>query len=107
MEEKELQEKEQALTERENALNERENALNEREETLKADKEDTAGLVKQVKDEYEEKLLKQHDKYEERIKSREEVIKQLLSGNGNANEPKENVIIDKINARRIAQSKKW
>ena len=107
MEEKELQEKEQALTERENALNERENALNEREETLKADKEDTAGLVKQVKDEYEEKLLKQHDKYEERIKSREEVIKQLLSGNGNANEPKENVIIDKINAHRIAQAKKW
>ena len=107
MEEKELQEKEQALTERENALNERENALNEREETLKADKEDTAGLVKQVKDEYEEKLLKQHDKYEERIKSREEVIKQLLSGNGNANEPQENVIIDKINARRVAQTKKW
>lgn len=107
MEEKELQEKEQALTERENALNERENALNEREETLKADKEDTAGLVKQVKDEYEEKLLKQHDKYEERIKSREEVIKQLLSGNGDANEPKENVIIDKINARRVAQAKKW
>jgi len=107
MEEKELQEKEEALNTRENELNERENKLNEREEALKADKEDTGNLVKQVKDEYESKLLKQHDKYEERLKEREKVIKQLLSGNGDADKPKDNVIIDKINARRNAQNKKW
>lgn len=106
MNEQELQEKETKLNERENELNERETKLKEREEEINANKEDTQNLVKQVKDEYEAKLLKQHDKYENRIQEREKVIKQLLSGNGDANKPK-NTIIDKINARRSAQCKKW
>lgn len=96
-----------SLNERETQLNKRENELNEREAELKDKESDTQKLVKQVKDEYEAKLLKQHDKYEERLQEREKVIKQLLSGNGDANKPTENVIIDKINARRSAQNKKW
>lgn len=107
MNEEELKKFEEDLKKREAELNERENELNEREAEMKASQEDTAKLVKQVKDEYEAKLLKQHDAYEKRLKEREEVIKQLLSGSGDANKPQGNAIIDKINARRIAQAKKW
>lgn len=105
--EAELTEKENGLVERENKLNERENGLNEREEKLNDKKADADEIVKSVKAEYEDKLLKQHDKYEERITERNKVIKQLLAGNGEANEPKGNPIVDKINARRTAQLKKW
>lgn len=107
MNEEELKKFEEDLKKRETELNEREAELNEREAEAEASKEDTAKLVKQVKDEYETKLLKQRDAYEKRLKEREEVIKQLLSGSGDANKPQGNIIIDKINARRIAQAKKW
>ena len=84
-----------------------EEELKKREEELNEHKEDAQALVKQVKDEYENKLSKQRISYEKRLKEREDVIKQLLSSDGNANKPNENIIIDKINARRIAQNKKW
>ena len=84
-----------------------EETLKKREEELNEHKEDAQTLVKQVKDEYEAKLTKQRIAYEKRLKEREDVIKQLLSGDGDANKPSDNVIIDKINARRIAQNKKW
>ena len=107
MSEEELQQKENELNEREAKLNERENALNEREADLESHKNDTENLIKQVKEEYEAKMLKQHDAYEARLKEREKVIKQLLSGDSDANKTETNIIIDKINARRIAQAKKW
>ena len=106
MNEEQLKQKETELNEREASLNERENALNEREETLNEKETDTQALVKQVKDEYEAKLLKLTNKYEERLNEREKVIKQLLSGDGDANKPKP-TLIDAINARRSAQNKKW
>lgn len=95
------------LKERETELNKREADLKAREEALNEEKADTQALVKQVKDEYEAKLLKQRDAYEKRLQEREKVIKQLLSNDGDANKPQENLIIDKINARRKAQNKKW
>ena len=107
MTEEELKAKEEALKEREAQLNERENGLNEKEAEINEHKEDASTIVKQVKDEYEGKLLKQHDKYEAKLQERNNVIKQLLSGDSDANKPKPNVIIDKINARRTAQLKKW
>ena len=99
MNEEELKAKEEELKQREDNLTERETALNESQE-------DAGKLVKQVKDEYEEKLLKQRDAYDKRLNEREKVIKQLLSDEGDANNPKP-TIIDKINARRSAQNKKW
>lgn len=98
---------EEELKKREEELNEREASIKEREEELNAHEEDTQTLVKQIKDEYEAKLTKQRVSYEKRLKERQDVIKQLLSDDGNANKSNENVIIDKINARRIAQNKKW
>ena len=107
MNEEELLKLEESLKQKEKDLDARENDIKEREENMQAEKDDTATIVKQVKDEYEEKMLKQRDTYDKRIKERDAVIKQLLSGSGDTNKPHENVIIDKINARRIAQNKKW
>ena len=107
MSEEELKALEETLKKREEELNEREASIKEREEELNEHKEDAQTLVKQVKDEYEAKLTKQRIAYEKRLKEREDVIKQLLSGDGDANKPSDNVIIDKINARRSAQNKKW
>ena len=98
---------EEELKAKEAELTEKDEQLKLREEELQKRNEDIDGLVKQIKDEYDAKLLKQHDAYEKRLKEREDVIKQLLCSDGNANKPNENIIIDKINARRIAQNKKW
>ncbi len=98
---------EEELKAKEEELKTKEEELNAREEELNAHAEDTGALVKQVKDEYDAKLLKQHDAYEKRLKEREAVIKQLLSNDGDANTPPQNTIVDKINARRSAQNKKW
>ena len=98
---------EEELKAKEEELKAKEEELNTREEELNAHAEDTGNLVKQVKDEYEAKMLKQHDTYEKRLKEREAVIKQLLSNDGDADTPPQNTIVDKINARRIAQNKKW
>ena len=98
---------EEELKAKEEELKAKEEELNTREEELNAHAEDTGNLVKQVKDEYEAKMLKQHNTYEKRLKEREAVIKQLLSNDGEANTPPQNTIVDKINARRHAQNKKW
>lgn len=107
MTEQELEALQKELETKQAELDKREADLNKREEALNEEKADTEALVKGVKDEYEKKLLDLTNKYEKRLQEREKVIKQLLSGDGNANKPSENVIIDKINARRSAQNKKW
>ena len=105
MTDEELKQKEQELADKEADLQAKEEALKQREEALAENKEDTQALVKQVKDEYETKVSKLTETYEAKIKERNNVIKQLLS-DGNANTPS-NTIIDKINAHRTAQNKKW
>ena len=107
MNEEELKALQEELKKKQDELDKREADLNKREEALNEEKADTEALVKGVKDEYEKKLLDLTNKYEKRLQEREKVIKQLLSGDGNANKPSENVIIDKINAHRSAQNKKW
>lgn len=107
MNEEELKALHDELKKKQDELDKREADLNKSEEALNEEKADTEALVKGVKDEYEKKLLNLTNKYEKRLQEREKVIKQLLSGDGNANKPSENIIIDKINARRSAQNKKW
>lgn len=107
MNEEELKALQEELKKKQDELDTREADLKEREEALNEEKADTEALVKGVKDEYEKKLLDLTNKYEKRLQERDKVIKQLLSGDGNANKSSENVIIDKINARRSAQNKKW
>lgn len=107
MNEEELKALQDELKKKQDELDKREADLSKNEEALNEEKADTEALVKGVKEEYEKKLLNLTNKYEKRLQEREKVIKQLLSGDGNANKPSENIIIDKINARRSAQNKKW
>ena len=107
MDEEQLKALQKELETKQAELDKREADLNKREEALNEEKADTEALIKSVKDEYDKKLLDLTNKYEKRLQEREKVIKQLLSGDGNANKPSENIIIDKINARRNAQNKKW
>ena len=92
----------------EEELKAKEEELKAKEEELKAKEaelEDTKTLIKELKDGYEEKLVKQEEKYNKKLTEQKDVIKQLLLG-GDANNPLP-TIIDKINARRSAQNKKW
>ena len=72
------------------------------------EKEDVQTLINDVKAQYEEKLLKQHDMYEQRIQERNALIKQLLAGDNK--EEEKDVIqlrIEAINEKRTLQNKKW
>lgn len=66
------------------------------------EKEDFSQAIAEVKASYEEKLAKQKTGYEKKLKEREDVIKQLLTGETTESEPS---IIDKINERRLKQCK--
>ena len=72
------------------------------------EKEDVQTLINDVKAQYEEKLLQQHDTYEKRLQERNAVIKQLLAGD-NKEEEKDviQIQIEAINERRTLQNKKW
>lgn len=59
--------------------------------------------ITSIKQGYETKLAEQKAEADKAIKERDEVIKQLLSGNGTATKPPS--IVDKINAKRTY--KKW
>lgn len=59
--------------------------------------------ITSIKQGYETKLVEQKAEADKAIKERDEVIKQLLSGNGTATKPPS--IVDKINAKRTY--KKW
>ena len=63
---------------------------------------DTAKLIDDIKNEYQQKLVAQASKYETRLKERDEIIKQLMS-----DEPanSRHSFIDKLNAHIDAQKK--
>lgn len=97
MNEEELKLKEEELKAREEKLKEKEQELQDT---------DTTTLIKEIKEGYEAKLLKQEEHYAKKLTEQKNVIKQLLLGDGDANTQKP-TIIDLINARRSAQNKKW
>lgn len=103
MNEEELKAKEEELKTKEEALKAKEEELAERENEIQEN--DAGTLVKQVKEGYEKKLTEIQADFNKRLKDREAVINNLLE-NGNANEPQPN-FVDKINAHRNAQNKKW
>lgn len=63
---------------------------------------DTAKLIDDIKNEYQQKLVAQASKYETRLKERDAIIKQLMS-----DEPanSRHSFIDKLNAHIEAQKK--
>ena len=69
-----------------------------------APKKDLEALITEIKKGYEDKLVKQKESLEAKIKERDSVIRQLLT----AEKPRqEKTIADEINERRLADLKKW
>lgn len=69
-----------------------------------APKKDLEALITEIKKGYEDKLAKQKESLEAKIKERDSVISQLLT----AEKPRhEKTIAEEINERRLADMKKW
>lgn len=75
--------------------------LNQPEE---APKKDLEALITEIKKGYEDKLAKQKESLEAKIKERDGVISQLLTAEKPHNEK---TIAEAINERRLADLKKW
>lgn len=99
MNEEELKAKEAELAAKEAELQEREGELQRKEEELNAAKADAAKIAETIKKEYEARLEQQKATYEERLREREAVIKQLASGD----EPPQAGAFEKLNERRTLQ----
>ena len=78
------------------------------EAVKETEQENMQAFIDDIKAQYENKLLQQHDNYEKRLKERENVIKQLLAGDTKQEE--KDVIelrIEALNNKRVLQNKKW
>lgn len=102
MNEEELKAKAAELEEREGELAKRENELNERESKLVAREADASSIAQTIKEEFEKKLEAQKQEFEERLRQRDEVIRQLASGEQpNAND--DSNPFAQLNKARLAQ----
>lgn len=101
MNEEELKAKAEDLERREGELTKKEEELNAREEKLAAREADAGNIAQTIKEEFEKKLEAQKQEFEERLKSREDIIKQLASGETSQEEAPN--AFEEINKRRRAQ----
>lgn len=76
----ELEAKAAELERKETELKEKEEQLNATEEELAKREAEAANIAATIKAEHEKKMQAQAQEYEERIRQRDEVIKQLASG---------------------------
>lgn len=80
MNEEELKAKADELQGREESIARKEEELKEREDRLSARETDAGNLAQTIKEEYEKRLESQKQEFEERLKQRDDVIRQLASG---------------------------
>ena len=101
MNEEELKAKEAELERKEGELTKKEEELNAREEQLAKREVDASSIAQTIKEEFEKKLEAQKQEFEARLQQREEVIRQLASGeipDVDSNSP-----FAELNKRRLAQ----
>lgn len=101
MNEEELKALAAELEKKEGELKEREEALNEKEQRLAAREADASNIAQTIKEEFEKKLEAQKQEFEERLQQRDEVIRQLASGDAPLED--EDDPFTQLNKRRIAQ----
>ena len=101
MNEEELKEKAEELDRKEGELSNKEEELNAREEKLAAREADAGNIAETIKEEFEKKLEAQKQEFEERLNQRDEVIRQLASGEGPAID--DNSPFAELNKARLAQ----
>lgn len=101
MTEEEINAKQKELEEREGELTKKEEELNAKEAGLAKREADASSIAETIKKEFEARLEKQKQEFDERLKAREDIIKQLANGDA----PQDDLpsAFEEINKRRRAQ----
>lgn len=105
MTEEELNQKTEELKKLEDSLTAKEAELTAKQGELEAKEADVSKITDNMKQGFEAQLSKLKADYEERLKTRDDVIAQLSASDGKE-QPRVSVI-DALNAKRVAQNKKW
>ena len=105
MTEEELNQKTDQLKKLEESLSQKEAELNAKQGELEAKEADVNKITENIKQGFENQIAKLTADYEERLKTRDDVIAQLSASDGQ--EQPHVSVIDGLNARRVAQNKKW
>ena len=105
MTEEELNQKTEELKKLEDSLAQREADLTTKQADLESKEADVNKITENIKQGFENQIAKLTADYEERLKTRDDVIAQLSASDGK--EQPHVSIIDRLNERRVAQNKKW
>ena len=105
MTEEELNQKQEELKKLEDSLTAKEAELGTKQAELEAKEADVNKITENIKQGFEDQLNKLKADYEERLKTRDDVIAQLSASDGK--EQPHVSVIDALNAKRVAQNKKW
>lgn len=97
----ELKAKAEELDRKEGEIAKKEEEFNAREEKLAAREADAGNIALTIKEEFEKKLEAQKQDFEERLKQRDEVIRQLASGESPCID--DNSPFAELNKARLAQ----
>ena len=100
MNEEQLKALAEELERKEGDLKAKEEELNAREEQLAKREADAGGIAQKIKEEFEARLEAQKQEFEERLRQREEVIRQLASGE---NQNPDDGPFAELNKQRLAQ----
>ena len=105
MTEEELNQKQEELKKLEDSLTAKEAELTAKQADLETKEADVNKITEKVKQGFETQIAKLTADYEERLKTRDDVIAQLSAND--AQEQPHVSVIDALNAKRVAQNKKW
>ena len=105
MTEEELTQKQEELKKLEDSLTQKEAELTAKQGDLETKEADVNKITENIKQGFEAQIAKLTADYEERLKTRDDVIAQLSASDGK--EQPHVSIIDGLNAKRTAQNKKW
>ena len=100
MNEEELKAKADELERKGEELAEKEKELNAREEQLAKREADASSIAQTIKEEFDKKAEAQKAEYEARLQQRDEVIRQLASGDATL---EDNSPFAELNKKRLAQ----
>ena len=101
MNEEELKSKAEELERKGEELTKKEEELNAREEELAKREADASSIAQTIKEEFDKKAEAQKAEFEARLQQREEVIRQLASGETPAID--DNSPFAELNKKRLAQ----
>lgn len=101
MNEEELKAKAEELERKEGELTKKEEELSALEQKLAKREADASSIAQAIKEEFEKKMDEQKQEFEERLKQRDEVIRQLASGESAGID--DNSPFAQLNKARLAQ----